>query len=83
MAVTELAWVDAASPGEDLAYIASQVGHSSVAITATTYAKLLKPRRRSVARADEAALTPREVGQAVTSRHGQDPREGAKYFKAE
>jgi hypothetical protein len=88
-----------------LPYVASQVGHSSVVVTATTYAKLLKPRRRHVAAAVEArlrdnsvitsqqtqgdtegngvALTRREVGQADTGRHGQDPREGAKYFKAE
>jgi integrase len=42
--------------GEDLAYIAPQVGHSSVVVTATSYAKLLKPRRRHVAAAVEARL---------------------------
>ncbi len=34
--------------GSDLAYIAQQVGHSSPVITAQTYVKVLRPRRRNV-----------------------------------
>jgi integrase len=70
--------------GEDLAYIAKQVGHSNEAITATVYAKLLKPRRRSVATAVEARLGRRDnvvitevVERLDTGRHSADlkPRE--------
>ncbi|HWO06579.1 MAG TPA: hypothetical protein VNQ54_17390, partial [Methylomirabilota bacterium] len=42
--------------GSDLAYIAQQVGHSSPVITAQTYVKVLRPRRRNVVQGIEAAL---------------------------
>ena len=42
--------------GQDIAYIALQVGHSSSVITATTYCKVLTPRRRHVASGIETAL---------------------------
>jgi integrase len=42
--------------GEDVAYIAQQIGHSSPVITLTTYTKVLKPRRRHAASGVEALL---------------------------
>jgi integrase len=42
--------------GVDLAFIKDQLGHSSVVVTATVYAKLLQKRRPHVAAAVEARI---------------------------
>lgn len=52
--------------GNDVAYIAQQVGHSSPVITASTYLKVLTPRRRNVVQGIEAALRVNAVSTVPT-----------------